>query len=48
MLYWSAKNLYQPVKNYFVINDSIQKFLARQGDDYSTGYLLHYSYFKEH
>ena len=36
----------QPVKNNLRTYDSIQKIATGQGDDYTTGSLLDYIYFK--
>ena len=36
----------QPVKNNLITSDSIQKIATGQGDDYTTGCLLDYNYFK--
>ena len=36
----------QPIKNDMKIYDNIRKILAGQGDDYTTGCLLNYPYFK--
>ena len=36
----------QPVKNDRRTNDNIRKFKTGQGDDYTTGFLLHYIYFQ--
>ena len=38
----------QPIKNDQRTCDSIQKIAIGQGDDYATGCLLDYPYFKEH
>ena len=38
----------QPVKNDMRTYDKTQKTLIGQGDDYTTGCFLDYSYFKEH
>ena len=38
----------QPIKNDQGTCDSIQKIAIGQGDDYATGCLLDYPYFKEH
>ena len=35
-----------PVKNYLITNENIQKIATGQGDDYTTGCLLDYNYFK--
>ena len=37
----------QPVKNDKVTNENIRKIAAGQGDDYATGCLLDYPYFKD-
>ena len=36
----------QPVRNDLIIYDNTQKIGTCQGDDYTTGYLLDYNYFK--
>ena len=38
----------QPVRNNLITNDSIHKIATGQGDDYTTGCLLDYSYFKNY
>ena len=38
----------QPVKNNFRIYDNIRKIASVQGDDYTTGCLLNYLYFKNY
>ena len=38
----------QPVRNDLITYDSIQKIAAGQGDDYTTGCLLDYNYFKKY
>ena len=38
----------QPIKNDFKTYDNIRKIATGQGDDYTTGCLLDYNYFKEH
>ena len=44
-----GKNFFdQPVKNDFKISDSVRKITTVQGDDYSTGCLLDYNYFKDY
>ena len=44
-----GKNFFdQPSKNDIRTYDNIRKILTRQGDDYTTGCLLDYCYFKEH
>ena len=43
------KNFFdQPIKNDFKTYDNIRKIATGQGDDYTTGCLLDYNYFKEH
>ena len=37
----------QPIHSKFKTYDNIQKIAAGQGDDYTTGCLLDYSYFKD-
>ena len=37
----------QPIKNDFKTYDNIRKIVTGQGDDYTTGSLLDYNYFKE-
>ena len=39
---------YQPVKNNLMTYDIIRKFATGQGDDYTTGCLLDYNYFKKY
>ena len=49
MLWLMDKSFFdQPVKDYMRIYDNIQKIATGQGDDYTTGCLLDYPYFKEH
>ena len=44
-----VKNYFdQPVKNYLRTYENIQKIAAGQGDDYTTGGLLDYLYFKKY
>ena len=44
-----AKNGFdQPVKNDLKRYDNIQKIATGQGDDYATGCLLDYNYFKRY
>ena len=44
-----GKNLFdQPVKNNKVTYENIRKIATGQGDDYTTGCLLDYSYFKDY
>ena len=38
----------QPIKNDFKTYDKIRKITSSQGDNYTTGCLLNYNYFKEH
>ena len=38
----------QPIKNDFKTYDNIRKISTGQGDDYITGCVLDYNYFKEH
>ena len=38
----------KPVKSNLITYDNIQKIATGQGDDYTTGYLLDYTYFKEY
>ena len=43
------KNFFnQPVKNNLITHDSIRKIATGQGDDYTTGCLLGYNYFKKY
>ena len=45
----NAKNLFdQQVKNDLRTYDSTRKIPTGQGDDYTTGCLLDYNYFKDH
>ena len=37
----------QPVKDYKAIHENIRKIATGQGDDYTTGCLLDYPYFKD-
>ena len=37
-----------PIKRYIRTYESIQEITTGQGDDYTTGCLLHYNYFKKH
>ena len=44
-----GKNFFdQPVKNDMRTYDNIRKFRTGQGNDYTSSYLLGYSYFKEY
>ena len=44
----NGKNFFdQPVRNDLIIHDSMQKIVTGQGDDYTTGFLLDYNYFKK-
>ena len=45
-LWWMNKTFDQPVKNNLITYDSIQKIAAGQRNDYTTGCLLDYNYFK--
>ena len=38
----------QPIKNDLKTYDNIKKIVTSQGDDYTTGWLLDYSYFKKY
>ena len=38
----------QPVRNDLITYDNIQKIATRQGDNYTTGCLLDYNYFKKY
>ena len=38
----------QPVKNDLITYDNIRKIATGQGDDYATGFLLDYNYFKNY
>ena len=39
--------IHQPVQNNFITYDNIQKIATGHGDDYRTGSLLDYNYFKD-
>ena len=42
-----GKNLFnEPIKNYLVAYENIRKIANDQEDDYTTGRLLNYHYFK--
>ena len=44
-----GKNVFgQPVKNHKVTYENIRKITIGQGDDYTTGCLLDYTYFKKY
>ena len=43
-----GQNFFQPVWNYLIAYDNIQKTATGQGDDYTTGCLLDYNYFKKY
>ena len=44
-----GKNFFnQPLKNDKITQNNIRKIAAGQGDDYTTGYLLDYVYFKKY
>ena len=38
----------EPIKNDLKTYDNIKKIVTSQGDDYTTGWLLDYSYFKKY
>ena len=38
----------QPLKNNLITYDNIRKIATEKGDNYTTGYLLDYSYFKNY
>ena len=41
------KNFFdQPVQNYLIIYENIRKIATGQRDDYITGHLLDYNYFR--
>ena len=43
------KNFFdQPIKNDKITYENIRKLATGQGDDYTTGYLLGYAYFKNY
>ena len=43
-----GKNFFdQPINDNFKTYENIRKIVTCQGDDYTTGCLLHYPYFKE-
>ena len=45
----NGKNFFdQPIKSYVKTYESIQKITTGQGDDFATGCLLGYNYFKKH
>ena len=48
MLIDEQKFFDQTVKNNFITYDSIRKIAAGWGDDYTTGCLLDYNYFKDY
>ena len=49
MLWMMEKNVFdQPVKNNKVTYENIRKIATGQGDDYITGCLLDYNYFKNY
>ena len=44
-----GKNVFdQPINSMTKTCEDIRKIVIRQGDDYTTGCLLDYSYFKDH
>ena len=49
MLWLMEKNLFDhPVKNRLKTYDKIWKIATGQGDDYTTGCLMDYNFFKEY
>ena len=38
----------QPIRNNLITYNNIRKITTDQGDDYATGYLLEYTYFKNY
>ena len=45
----NGKNVFNlPVKNYLITLENIWKNATNQGDDYTTGCLLEYNYFKNY
>ena len=45
----NGKNVFNlPVKNYLITLENIWKNATNQGDDYTTGCLLKYNYFKNY
>ena len=44
---WSKKIFNQPVKNNQITYENIRKIPTGQGDDYTTGCLLDYAYFRD-
>ena len=45
---WLMDFFDQPVRNCLITYVGIQKIATDQGDDYTTGRLLDYNYFKKH
>ena len=44
----AGRNFYDHSTNYFIKQyDEVRKVSRGQGDDYTTGYLLDYAYFKD-
>ena len=44
-----GKNFFdQPINNMFKTDENIRKIATGQGDDYTTGCLLDYTYFKKY
>ena len=43
-----GENIFQPVWNDLIAYDNIKKTATGQGDDYTTGSLLDYNYFKKY
>ena len=48
MLWWMDKNSDQPIRNNLIIYGNILKIATGQGDNYPTGCLLEYIYFKNY
>ena len=49
MLWLMVKNFFdQPINNNLKTSENIRKIATGQGDDYTTGYLLGYAYFKDY
>ena len=38
----------QPIRNKLITHDNVQKLATGQGDDYTTGCLLDYNFFKNY
>ena len=43
-----GRNFYQPINDPIEKYDDIRKIATRQGDNYTTGCLIYYQYFKDH